>query len=277
MDQPIGVIDSGVGGLTVASELLRQLPKEQLIYLGDTLRCPYGPRTREEVIQFTWEMVDFLLEKRIKMLVVACNTATAFTLAQLQTELDIPVIGVIKPGARAAIKVSKNMHIGVIGTEGTIRSRAYVETLKSINSKIHVNDLSCPPFVPMVEQGILAGKRAIDVVYNTLLPLKKKNHIDTLILGCTHYPLIRDVIQRVMGEEVTIISSGEETAREVSTILGYHEKLYGGNRKPRHKFYTTGELNIFKDIAKEWLENQIEVIETVTIGKSAIKQLKPVD
>ncbi|MRH42935.1 glutamate racemase [Aquibacillus halophilus] len=266
MDQPIGVIDSGVGGLTVASELLRQLPKEQLIYLGDTLRCPYGPRPKEEVVQFTWEMVNFLLQKNIKMLVVACNTATAFTLEQLRLELDIPVIGVIQPGARAAIKMSQNMRIGVIGTEGTINSKAYPNALKNINSKILVNDLACPRLVPMVEEGILSGPEAYKVVNETLQPLKEQNHIDTLILGCTHYPLIREIIQEVIGEHVNVISSGEETAREVSTIMGYNKKLYSGDRIPKHQFFTTGRLDVFKRIASQWLDQPFKVVENAVIG-----------
>lgn len=267
MDRPIGVIDSGVGGLTVASELIRQLPKEELIYLGDTLRCPYGPRPKEEVIQYTWEMVDFLLKRDIKMLVVACNTATAFTLEQLRKDLKIPVIGVIQPGARAAIKMSQNMRIGVIGTEGTIKSKAYPLALQNINSNIKVNDLACPRFVPMVEDGVLSGPEAYKVVKESLKPLKDKNHIDTLILGCTHYPLLRDIIQDVMGEHVHIISSGEETAREVSTIMGYNKKLYNGDRIPKHKFYSTGRLHVFERIANSWLDQPIDVVENAVIDR----------
>ncbi|WP_226036496.1 glutamate racemase [Aquibacillus saliphilus] len=268
MDQPIGVIDSGVGGLTVASELMRQLPKEQLIYLGDTLRCPYGPRPKEEVIKYTWEMVNFLLKKNIKILVIACNTATAFTLEQLRTELTIPVIGVIQPGARAAIKMSQNMRIGVIGTEGTINSNAYPQALKAINSTIRVNDLACPRFVPMVEDGILFGPDAYKVVSETLKPLKEKNHIDTLILGCTHYPLIRDIIQEVIGDHVNVISSGEETAREVSTIMGYNKKLFNGNRIPEHQFFTTGRLDVFQRIANNWLNQPIKIVENAVISSN---------
>ncbi|MCT2537915.1 glutamate racemase [Aquibacillus koreensis] len=265
MDQPIGVIDSGVGGLTVASELMRQLPKEELIYLGDTLRCPYGPRPKEEIIQYTWEMVEFLLRKNIKILVVACNTATAFTLDQLRQELPIPVIGVIQPGARSAIKMSQNMRIGVIGTEGTIQSKAYPKALQNINSSIRVNDLACPRFVPMVESGVLSGPEAYKVVYESLKPLKDKNHIDTLILGCTHYPLLRDTIQEVMGEHVQIISSGEETAREVSTIMGYQKKLYNGDRVPHHQFYTTGRVEVFRSIANIWLDQPIDILENAKL------------
>ncbi|RLL47938.1 glutamate racemase [Oceanobacillus piezotolerans] len=248
MNRAIGVIDSGVGGLTVAHELMRQLPKEKLIYLGDTARCPYGPRTEQEVKQFTWEMVSYLLEKNIKMLVIACNTATAFTLKDLQERLDIPVIGVIKPGARAAIKFTRNDQVGVIGTEGTIRSKAYSNALRKIKAKLQVYPLACPLFVPMVEKGILSGSHAKEVVEETLQPLIG-NGMDTLILGCTHYPLLKDTIQEVVGDGVTVISSSEETARETSTILEVHDLLYNGDRNPTHQFYATGELKTFKKIA----------------------------
>ncbi len=270
LDSAIGVIDSGVGGLTVAHELIRQLPKEHLIYLGDTLRCPYGPRSKEEVRKFTWEMVEYLLRKKIKMLVVACNTATAFTLTELQEELTIPVIGVIQPGARAAIKNTNNGHIGVIGTEGTISSNAYPEALKDIRSDIHVNAQACPMFVPMVEQGILSGDEAKQVVEETLRPMKEKNHLDTLILGCTHYPLIKDTIQEVIGSHVTVISSSEETARETSTILEFHNALYKGKRIPNHQFYATGELATFSKITEEIFKTSTANFQTVSIEKAVI-------
>src|SRR5690625_4717443 len=175
---------------------MRQLPKEKLIYLGDTLRCPYGPRAKKEVKNFTWEMVEFLLKTNIKMLVIACNRATAFTLTDLQEKLDIPVIGVIQPGARSAIKTTQTNHVGIIGTEGTIRSGAYPNALKSIKPDIQVQALSCPLFVPMVEQGILSGKQAEKVIAESLIPLNSDSDsdMDTLILGCTHYPLIKETI-----------------------------------------------------------------------------------
>src|SRR5699024_6274295 len=165
-----GVIDSGVGGLTVAHEMMRQLPNETLIYLGDTLRCPYGSRSEQEIIQFTNEMVDFLLKKNIKMLVIACNTATAYTLENLRKTLPIPVLGVIKPGARAAIKMTVSNSIGVIGTEATIKSNAYEKALKNIKPEIEVQSLPCPLFVPMVESGILSGRKAEEIVRESLAP-----------------------------------------------------------------------------------------------------------
>ncbi|MDX8046603.1 glutamate racemase [Gracilibacillus sp. S3-1-1] len=266
MKQAIGVIDSGVGGLTVASELIRQLPKESVIYVGDTKRCPYGPRPKEEVIQYTWEMVYFLLERNIKMLVVACNTATAFTLDELREKLEIPVVGVIQPGARAAITNSHTAEIGVIGTEGTISSGAYVDTLKQINTAIEVYDLACPRFVPLVEKGIVSGEEAYQAVNETLQPLKQFNEMDTLILGCTHYPMIKELIQEAMGGNVTVISSGEETAREVSTILEYQDKLYQGNESPEYQFYATGDVEVFRRIASQWLNRAIDEVEQVVLG-----------
>lgn len=251
MDRPIGVIDSGVGGLTVAEELMRQLPREKLIYLGDTKRCPYGPRSKEEVQKFTWEMVQFLLKKNIKLLVIACNTATAFAIEELKKTLDIPVIGVINPGARAAIKTTKNKHIGIIGTEGTVASGAYPKALKGIDPKIETTALACPLFAPMVEKGIFSGEEAMQTVAATLLPLKNNMKMDTLILGCTHYPLLKPLIQEFMGKEVTVISSSEETARETSFVLELSHLLNKTAQQPIHEFYSTGDLDSFIEIAKK--------------------------
>jgi glutamate racemase len=261
---PIGVIDSGVGGLTVAKELIRQMPKEEFIYLGDTLRCPYGPRPEEEVIRFTWAMVNHLLQYDIKMLVVACNTATAYVLDELKRELDVPVIGVIQPGARAAIKSTKNLNIGVIGTVGTINSEAYPNVLKQINSSLNIFSLACPPLVPMVEKGILEGQHAYQIVADSLSPLKDTK-IDTLILGCTHYPLLKPVIQEIVGNHVNVISSGEETARDVSAILSYHNLLYRGNRVPAHKFLATGNLRLFQSIANVWFGYPVKYVSNINL------------
>ncbi|WP_047981668.1 glutamate racemase [Ornithinibacillus contaminans] len=270
MNKPIGVIDSGVGGLTVVHELMRQLPKEKLVYLGDTLRCPYGPRSAEEIKQFTWEMVDFLLTKDIKLLVVACNTATAYTLNELQEQLSIPVIGVIQPGARAAITATQNNRVGIIGTEGTIRSNAYSEALHTIKSDIVVNPLACPAFVPMVEQGTLSGEIATKTVAETLLPLKYFSDMDTLILGCTHYPLLKDVIQDIVGPQVTLISSSEETARETSTILEVNQ-LFNDELEPcYHQFYTTGDVEKFTSLTKRIFNSSIENLKSVSIEKVVI-------
>lgn len=267
MKSKIGVIDSGVGSLTVAYELMRQLPNEQLIYVGDTLRCPYGSRPKQEVIQFTLEMVHFLMKKDIKMIVVACNTATAFALEILKKELTIPVIGVVQPGARAAIKSTKNNHIGIIGTEGTIESDAYPLALKKINKQLHVSALACPSFVPMVERGVLTGEEALKVVSDTLMPLRKTTKIDTLVLGCTHYPLLEKTIQTVMGNHVQIISSSEETARETSLILELQGLITKQTKAVQHHFYTTGDLKVFKEISEAIFNGSLTNFQNVMIEK----------
>ncbi len=264
LKRPIGVIDSGVGGLTVAKEMMRQLPNEQIIYVGDTARCPYGPRTAEEVRGFTWQMTRFLMEKDIKMLVIACNTATAVALHEIRSELAIPVLGVIHPGARAAIKVTRNKRIGVIGTVGTVKSAAYENALTQLNKKIYSVSLACPKFVPLVESGEYKGPVAKKIVAETLKPLKNKG-LDTLILGCTHYPLLQPIIQNVMGNYVKVISSGEETASEVSTILHHNRLLNKDNDEPEHDFYTTGSKAIFTKIASAWLEKPIANVTTIKL------------
>lgn len=261
------MIDSGVGGLTVAYELMRQLPNEKLIYLGDTLRCPYGSRPEEEVKQFTFEMVDFLLKKNLKMIVIACNTATAFALGDLQKQLHIPVIGVIKPGSRAAIKATVNEHVGVIGTEGTIQSEAYTAALHNIKATLTVTGLACPTFVPLVESGMVEAEQAEKVVREALIPLKSQSKIDTLILGCTHYPLLEKTIQKVLGPKIKLISSSEETARETSTILEVAELLRTELLTEKHQFYTTGDLEIFERISKTIFNQEVDNLKTVTIEK----------
>ncbi|WP_017756011.1 glutamate racemase [Calidifontibacillus oryziterrae] len=264
MNRPIGVIDSGVGGLTVAKEMMRQLPKEEIIYLGDTARCPYGPRPVGEVKQFTWELTRYLLNHNIKMLVIACNTATALVLEDIRANVDIPVVGVVNPGARTALKVTKNNHVGVIGTIGTIQSGAYETALHSINHNVKVESLACPQFVPIVESGNYEGEEALEIVEKSLEPLKNFD-IDTLILGCTHYPLLRPVIQQVMGNEVKLISSGDETAREVSTLLYHSAMLVTEKRSPNHLFLTTGPKEIFQQIASKWFEHPIHNIKSIVL------------
>ncbi|MFS0865551.1 glutamate racemase [Fredinandcohnia sp. 179-A 10B2 NHS] len=264
MKRPIGIIDSGVGGLTVAREIIRQLPKEEIIYLGDNARCPYGPRPKDEVRQFTWELTNYLLSFDIKMLVIACNTATALVLDEIQAQLPIPVIGVVYPGARTALKVTKNNYVGVIGTVNTIESGAYEIALKAINNQITVESLACPRFVPLVEAGKFDGEEADGIVADSLEGLKGKE-LDTLILGCTHYPLLRSTIQQYLGDGIKLIDSGAETAREVSTVLYYSGMLNKGARKKDHLFLTTGEKDIFQKIATNWFEEPVENVRSVKI------------
>jgi glutamate racemase len=251
---PIGVIDSGVGGLTVAKEIIRQLPNEEIVYLGDNARCPYGPRSMPQVRAFTWEMTRYLVEnKNIKMLVIACNTATAAVYDEIKRTLPIPVIGVIHPGARSAIKLTQTSHIGVIGTLGTIQSGAYSRALHLIDPHIRIRDLACPPFVPLVEAGNIDSKETIEIVQETLMPILKDPQMDTLILGCTHYPILRDVIQKVVGPSLKLIDSAEETAREVSTILFHKEMLRTDLEDPSHQFFTTGSHKMMERVVTNWL------------------------
>ncbi|MBS4173741.1 glutamate racemase [Bacillus sp. FJAT-49736] len=267
MKQPIGIIDSGVGGLTVVKEVMRQLPNETVYYVGDTARCPYGPRPVEEVKAFTWEMTRFLMRHNIKMLVIACNTATAVVLDEIRSVLKIPVLGVIYPGARAALKNTKTFKIGVLGTIGTIKSGAYEKALKSVNRRVQVTSLACPKFVPLVESGEYHGPLAEKIVFESLEPIQKAD-MDILILGCTHYPLLESLIKKTMGKHIRIISSGEETAREVSTILYFHDIFNLEDTQPKHKFFTTGSSKLFSIIASDWLEQNIDNVETIYLGET---------
>lgn len=265
-ERPIGFIDSGVGGLTVVKEALRQLPNEEILYFGDTARCPYGPRPAEQVIEFTWQMTRFLLKKNIKMLVIACNTATAVALEEIKKNVDIPVIGVIQPGSRAALKASNTGRVGIIGTLGTIKSDSYRHELHGKAPDTYVSSLACPKFVPIVESNQYNSSVAKKIVSQTLLPLKKEK-LDTLILGCTHYPLLRPVIQNAIGQQVTLIDSGAETVSDVSTLLDYFNlNNYEQTTVKAKTFYTTGSPKMFKDIAGEWLNITDLNVEHIDLG-----------
>ncbi|WP_274365497.1 glutamate racemase [Paenibacillus thermotolerans] len=254
--QAIAVLDSGVGGLTVAKEIMRQLPQEQIIYFGDTARAPYGPRPAHEVERFTEEIVRYLQHFDPKMIVIACNTATAVALDTIRSAVDVPVLGVITPGARAALKVTRSGEIGVIGTEGTIRSGAYEAALRRIAPGVRVVSQACPAFAPMVESGEYRTGGARDTVCNSLKGIKDES-IDTLILGCTHYPFLTDLIQECMGPGVTLISSADQTARDVSTLLYHNGLLASSEKTPVHHFFCSGDEEMFKAIAEEWLGDMI--------------------
>ena len=273
MDRAIGVIDSGVGGLTVVNEIMRQLPNEQVVYLGDTKRCPYGSREEEEIKRFTYSMVREILTYNIKILVIACNTATAYTLNDLSKELDIPVIGVIKPGSRAAISVTNTKEIGIIGTEATIKSKAYEKNLKEINDELEVDRLACPTFVPMIESGDYLRNNPLEEIRKVLMPLKQNKSLDTLVLGCTHYPLIAEEIQEIFGEDVNVISSSEETAREVSVILDQNNLLNKAITK-KHLFLMTGNIKNFTLIYENIFDNTLKSFSDVEIKQIKLKELE---
>ncbi|WP_086334615.1 glutamate racemase [Enterococcus mundtii] len=264
--RPIGFIDSGVGGLTVVKEALKQLPNENILYVGDTARCPYGPRPAEQVIAYTWEMTNYLVKKGIKMLVIACNTATAVALEEIKATLSIPVIGVILPGTRAAVKQTKNHRVGVIGTIGTVKSAAYETALLDKAPELKVTSLACPKFVSVVESKEYRSSVAKKIVAQTLAPLELKG-IDTLILGCTHYPLLRPIIQNVMGDKVMLIDSGAETIGEVSMLLDYFEISNSPqNGRTLCQFYTTGSAKMFHEIAQDWLGLKELIVESIDLG-----------
>lgn len=264
VESAIGILDSGVGGLTVVREVFQQLPKEKVLYFGDTLRCPYGPRPSDEVRRFTLEIVRYLSGHPLKALVIACNTATALALDEVRRQVNVPVLGVVEPGARAAIKVSQQGRVGVIGTEGTIRSSAYERALKRIDPRLYVVSLACPALVPLVESGREENENSRKILRESLAPLKK-HRLDSLILGCTHYPLIASMISREMGSGVTLISSAEETTRELIGILSSHGLLrQGPARHPEeHHFFTSGRPEAFRSIAERWLHRRVRVEHAV--------------
>lgn len=262
VEQAIAILDSGVGGLTVAKEVMRQLPREKIIYFGDSARAPYGPRSPQEVALFTEQIVDYLVQYNPKMIVIACNTATAAALNIIKAKLDIPVIGVIHPGARAAISATKTGKIGVIGTIGTIISDAYSLALKEIHPAIEVYSQACPAFVPLVEKGLSDSQQALRIVEESLVQMQE-NPIDCLILGCTHYPFLKSKIKQVMGAKVTLISSADETAREISAVLHQKGQLASGDYVPVHQFFCSGDAELFQKIAISWLGDQIKITPVV--------------
>lgn len=262
MQQAIAVLDSGVGGLTVVKEVMRQLPQEKILYFGDTARTPYGSRPAEEVLAFTKEIVDYLVQYKPKMIVIACNTATAIALEEIKELVDLPIVGVINPGARAAIGRTKTGVVGVIGTEGTINSGAYNLALQRISPKVEVISRACPTFVPLVEDGNFYSAETFQTVSDTLMPLRG-TVMDCLILGCTHYPFLSRMISEVMGPDVVLINSAEETAREISTILHDKNELAGREELPIHQFFCSAEPRKFQEIARIWLNEQIQLTPVV--------------
>jgi glutamate racemase len=264
-NRPIGVFDSGIGGLTVLQEIVRELPEESTIYLGDTARVPYGTRSQETVIRYSLECMRFLIKKNIKLLVIACNTSSAISIWKVRKESPVPVIGVIGPGAMAAIKASAKQKIGVIGTETTIKSRTYLNAIKKIDDNMHIFSVPCPLFVPLVEEGWADGMIATLIAEKYLKTLKNKG-IDTLLLGCTHYPLLKDTLSKVMGDGVTLVDSAIETAKKVKRILNKYQMENNGEKKPGREFFVTDSPERFLKVGEKFLGQKIEYIEKVEVG-----------
>jgi glutamate racemase len=262
--RPIGVFDSGIGGLTVLKEIISTLPLESTIYLGDTARVPYGTRSAETVTRYSFENTRFLFSKKIKMLVVACNTVSSVSLEAIRRSVDIPVIGVIEPGARAAVSATRNGKVGVIGTSATIRSSAYTTAIRSLDPSVEVFGLPCPLFVPLAEEGWTEGPVAEMTAQRYLADMKVRN-IDTLVLGCTHYPLLKGVLSLVMGEEVRLIDSAIETAREMRTILTDLSLLQRPSATVRREFYVTDSPEKFLDVGERFLGKTIDHIEKIIL------------
>jgi glutamate racemase len=265
-ERPIGVFDSGIGGLTVVREINRLLPNERIIYFGDTARVPYGNKSRETIIHYSLQIAYFLLKKKIKMLVVACNSASSVSLPTLKRHFHIPVIGVIEPGSKAAAGSTKNKNVGVIGTLGTVSSNAYKKALKKFSSGIKVHQQPCSLFVPLAEDGWHNNKIAKSISDEYLKNLSKKE-IDTLILGCTHYPLLKNVIQNSVGKHVRLIDSGKETAREVKRILEKKSLLNKHNLSERNHsvFFVSDFPHKFKEVSRRFLQRELKHVHKVKL------------
>lgn len=263
-DSPIGIFDSGVGGLTVVKEIINLLPREDIIYLGDTARVPYGIRSAETVTRYAIENTEFLLSKNIKALVVACNTVSAVGLDELRKRIEIPVIGVLEPGARAAVRTTRNGVVGVIGTEATISSSSYKRTIQELAPQITVYGKACPLFVPLVEEGWIEGEIVQSIVDKYMEEMRRLN-IDTLVLGCTHYPLLRKAIQRSLGERVSLIDSAVETASTLRTLLLEEGLAREYNILPGRLFYVTDAPERFKRIGRKFIGDILKEVEKVSV------------
>ncbi len=264
-ERPIGIFDSGIGGLTVLKELIHALPCEDTIYLGDTARVPYGTKSAGTVTGYSIENAEFLLKHGVKLLVVACNTASAYAIGELRSRLDLPVIGVIEPGAKAAVEASRAKRIGVIGTEGTIKSGAYFDAIKEIDPKVVVFTRACPLFVPLAEEGWTeneVARLAAGIYLNRL----KDEAVDVVLLGCTHYPLLERTIRGVMGEEVKLIDSATATAAEARRVLEEEGLLSARGRPGTRRFFVTDSPERFTTVGRRFLDDGPMDAELVRVG-----------
>ena len=257
---PIGIFDSGVGGLTVARAILDQLPNESTLYIGDTARGPYGPRPLAEVRDFALETLDFLVEQGVKALVIACNTASAAMLRDARERYSIPVIEVIQPAVRRAVAATRSGRVGVIGTRATIESKAYLDAFAAA-PQLTIESIACPLFVEFVERGETSGEAITKVAREYLKPMIDTD-IDTLVLGCTHYPLLTGVISYVMGNDVSLVSSAEETAKDLYRVLVENNLLRGSFENPStHKFLATGDAQAFESLARRFLGPEVGSVQ----------------
>ncbi|HQP10366.1 MAG TPA: glutamate racemase [Candidatus Omnitrophota bacterium] len=261
-DGPIGVFDSGLGGLTVVRELMRQLPSEDIVYFGDTARVPYGTKSKEAIIRFSRENTRILLQYKVKMVVVACNTSSSYALDILRKEFRVPIVGVIGPGARKAIAMTKAGNVGVIATSATVASGQYEKSIKQCDGGIRVVSQACPLFVPLAEEGWADKPVTFEIAREYLKPLKKSG-IDTLILGCTHYPLLKAALQKAVGKSVVLVDSAKEVALEVDGILTSLGRKRTEKKVGRYRFLISDRPQAFKKLAKNFLGREIKHIQKV--------------
>jgi len=266
MEGPIGIFDSGVGGLTVAREVFKILPDEAVVYFGDVGRSPYGGRSKEIITQFTAQDVAFLVERGVKFVVCACNTASAVALDEIARRHSVPMVGVIEPGARAAAARTRTGRVGVIGTTATISSDAYARTIRRMDPAVKVFSVACPLFVPLAEEGYI-DREATRLVARDYLKTMRDVGVDTLILGCTHYPLLRVVIAEAMGDGVSLIDSGEETARAAREAMAGAGLLRGGGAPGEHTFYVSDVPEKFTQVAGRFLGTVIDRVTRVDISR----------
>lgn len=261
--RPVGIFDSGMGGLTVVKEFIRILPHEDVIYFGDTARVPYGSKSRETISRFSIENILFLLKFNVKMIIIACNSASSVALSTVEKNFKVPIIGVIKPGAENAVKLSKNGKIGVIGTRTTIKSGAYEKNIKNISADVKVYSVPCPLFVPLVEEGWLNNKISGEIAKQYLNPLRTKG-VDTLVLGCTHYPLLRPVIKKLMGNNVKLVDSAKDVVKEAQKILKSENLLSPNTTKGKISFYVSDEPDNFAISGKRFLGFALDKVRKVS-------------
>ena len=262
--RPIGVFDSGLGGLTVAKAIKEKLPNENIVYLGDTARVPYGNKSTLLVTGYATQITNFLLGENAKLIVAACNTASALALPALQSEFLVPILGVIIPGSQAAVHATRNKHVGVIGTTATINSNAYTQALREIESSIQITTQACPLFVPLVEEGWLNGPVPSEITASYLKNINVEN-VDTLILGCTHYPLLKPMIQDIVNDNTVLIDSAETVAEEVAIILIEKKMSADSSNKGLLKCFVTDSPIQFENIAKRFLGYSLNNVQTVPI------------
>ena len=263
--RPVGVFDSGVGGLTVLHECLVTLPHEDFVYLGDHARLPYGPRPLDEVRRFAREIGAYLEAQDVKLVLVACNTATSAALPQLQEELTVPVVGVITPEAHAAVQATRNRRIGLLATEGTVEGGRYAELVHALDAGAALVPVACPRLVPLIESDDPFSAETTEAVREYAAPLREAG-VDTVILGCTHYPLIKPIFQRVFGRDVTLVFSAEETAREVAETLARKGIENAQEREGSYRFLTTGEPALFRELGERFLQLPLGDIEQVALA-----------